>query len=64
MNAAQAPPGGAAAAGAAAAAAAAAGQNVGQQVVAHPYQTWYSNIARDPFIGNYPAMYANYDRRS
>jgi hypothetical protein len=50
-------PGGAAAVAAVAAAAA----NVGQQVVDHPYQTWYSDIARDPFIGNYAAMYANYD---
>jgi hypothetical protein len=60
-----APPGGAAAAAggaaAAAAGAAAAGQNLGQQLVVHPYQTWYRDLARDPFIGNYAAMHGNYD---
>jgi hypothetical protein len=54
-----APAGAAAAAAAAATAAAAAG--VGRQVVVHPYQTWYADLARDPFIGSYAAMYANYD---
>jgi hypothetical protein len=42
-------PGAAAAGGAAAAAA--AGQNLGQQLVVHPHQTWHSDLARDPFIG-------------
>ncbi len=53
-------PGAAAAGGAAAAAA--AGQNLGQQLVVHPCQTWCSDLARrDPFIGNYAAMDGNYD---
>ena len=62
MNPGAAAAGGAAAAAAGgAAAAAAAGQNLGQQLVVHPYQTWYSDLARDPFIGNYAAMCGNYD---
>ncbi len=60
-------PGAAAAGGAAAAAAggvaaaATAGQNLGQQLVVHPYQTWCSDLARDPFVGNYAAMCGDYD---
>jgi hypothetical protein len=30
-------------------------------MVARPYRDWYTDNARDPFIGNYAAMYANYD---
>ena len=29
-------------------------------LTAHPYREWYADHARDPFIGNYPAIYANY----
>lgn len=41
-------------------AAAAAAPLLGQQQVAHPYRDWYNDHARDPFVGNYDAMYANY----
>jgi hypothetical protein len=34
---------------------------LGQHMVARPYRDWYTDNARDPFIGNYAAMYANYD---
>jgi hypothetical protein len=26
----------------------------------HPYREWYTDHTRDPFIGSYPAIYANY----
>ena len=29
-------------------------------MTARPYREWYADATRDPFIGNYPAMYANY----
>ncbi len=53
--------GAAAAAAGGAAAAATAGQNLGQQLVVHPCQTWHSDLARDPFFGNYAAMCGDYD---
>jgi hypothetical protein len=34
---------------------------VGQQIVANPYRDWYSDNTRDPFVGHYAAMYANYE---
>jgi hypothetical protein len=62
MNPGAAAAGGAAAAAAGgAAAAAAAGQNLGQQLVVHPCQTWCSDLARDPFVGNHAATCDNHD---
>jgi hypothetical protein len=43
------------------AAATAAQHGVGQQLVANPYRDWYSDNVRDPFVGHYAAMYANYE---
>ena len=29
-------------------------------MAARPYRDWYSDVTRDPFIGNYPATYGHY----
>ena len=41
-------------------AAAGAAQLLGQQQIAHPYRDWYNDHTKDPFVGNYAAMYDNY----